>query len=141
MRGCAVSSKCNFSLINSPPDSVKTLKVWLDYLKKEVIEPSGQSKIIIAGDGKTIGLLTDIKFDYPNTYDWAELYLGEFHRNSIYMRCILKFYAGAGLETLAKLTYGGTLLSKIMKAKHYRKTLRFLFNVTDVVLILILDSF
>ena len=121
-----VGLTCNLSLINSPPDAVKTLKVWLDFLKKEVVDRYNLDKLLVVGDGKTFGNLLTIINDYPIDYAWVQLYLGEFHRNMVYMRCLLKNYAGAGLQQLAKETYAGATLTKVLNVGHYRKSLGFL---------------
>ena len=131
-----VATTCNFTMINSPPDAKKTVKVWLDFLETTIIEKFGLTKLVIVGDGKTYGVIGEIIADYPEQYSWVLRYLGEFHRNSVYMRCITKLYGGGGLETLASSTFSGITLHKVLKVTHYRKALGFLLNVQDAVIMM-----
>ena len=137
-----IATTCYFTMLNSPPDAKKTVKVWLDFLKSSIVTKYGLTKLVVVGDGKTFGIITDIIIhDYPELYSWVLPYLGEFHRNEVYMRVINKLYDGAGLETLAMATYGGTTLSAVLKVTHYRKALDFLMNAMDAFILMQIKAF
>ena len=114
-------SKFNYLyILNEKADSAETLKKMLGLLYKSFGVGKHINHLVIAGDGATIKLLSEIKFEYGDSLGWVIPYLGDWHVLKNFQEVIMKIYWDAGLKEVAKITHKQGTLQRLQSCGSFK---------------------
>ena len=85
--------------------------------------------LVIAGDGATIKLLLETKFEYGDSLGWVIPYLGDWHVLKNFQEVLMKIYWDAGLKEIAKINHKQGTLQRLQSCGSFKMTHRFLMQV------------
>ncbi len=58
----------------------------------------GLNHLVIAGDGATVKIVNDIKYEYGSSHGWVIPYLGDWYLLKIFEEVLMKIHRDAGLK-------------------------------------------
>ncbi|XP_071796281.1 uncharacterized protein [Asterias amurensis] len=125
-------SKFNYLyVLNEKADSAETLKKMLGLLYKSYGVGTLINHLVIAGDGATVKLLSEIKIEYGTSLAWVIPYLGDWHVLKNFQEVIMKIYWDAGLKEVAKINHKQGTLQRLQSCASFKMTHRFFMQVYE----------
>lgn len=121
---CSRSKAYYFCTLPQPPNKTVVHEVMTRTL--EVAVQKRMPFVLLTGDQPVYTLMVQLKNENEGKFKKIIPFLGPFHQQCSFMACILKRFAGSGLEDI--LVAAGVIadgsVEKALKGKHYRRGVR-----------------